>query len=249
MERSQFTFYRSFMAGISRIRNKSARCDAYDAVIRFALDGTEPDTDAMPDAAAMAFIMAKPALESGRKKAEAGQKGGESKPQASDKQTASKAEANRKLDIDIDIDIEQMLKGEKPQRGQYQDIIDAWNALGLTTVKKVASNSTRHRLLTARVSEYGQADIIKAINSVKDSAFLRGDNDRGWVITFDWLLKPSNFQKVLEGNYIDRKKPGKYDPMYIGDHSKPILNSKGQTLYEQMLEEEQQLEEEQEVGA
>ena len=28
--------------------------------------------------------------------------------------------------------------------------------------------------------------------------------DRGWMITFDWFLLPSNFQKVLEGNYDNR---------------------------------------------
>ena len=27
-----------------------------------------------------------------------------------------------------------------------------------------------------------------------------------WIITFDWFVKPSNFPKVLEGNY-NRRKP------------------------------------------
>ena len=33
---------------------------------------------------------------------------------------------------------------------------------------------------------------------------LQGKNSRGWTITFDWFVNPTNFQKVLEGNY-DRK--------------------------------------------
>ena len=45
---------------------------------------------------------------------------------------------------------------------------------------------------------------MEAIENVKKSRFLQGDNERGFVITFDWFLKPSNFQKVLEGNYDDR---------------------------------------------
>ena len=32
---------------------------------------------------------------------------------------------------------------------------------------------------------------------------MRGDNNRTWVATFDWVFtKPNNFVKVLEGNYV-----------------------------------------------
>lgn len=69
MERKQFTFYSGFMDGIKRIKSKSARCDAYDAIIAYALDGTEPDLEKLPDAAAIAFVMAKPNLDASRKRA------------------------------------------------------------------------------------------------------------------------------------------------------------------------------------
>lgn len=101
MERKQFTFFRSFSDCICRIKNKSARCDAYDTIVRYALDATEPDLGKLPDTAVMAFVMAKPVLDSCRKKAESGKRGGEakdeaSKPQANDKQTESNDEATRK---------------------------------------------------------------------------------------------------------------------------------------------------------
>ena len=92
MERGQFTFYRSFFEGISRIRKKADRCDAYDAIVRYALDGEEPDLDSLPDAAVLAFVMARPNLDASRKKADAGSKGGASKAEAN----ASNAEANGK---------------------------------------------------------------------------------------------------------------------------------------------------------
>ena len=98
MERKSFTFFSSFCDALSRIKNKTARCDAYDAIIRYALNGTEPDLDSMADAAALAFIMAKPVLDSSRKKAEAGRIGGSSKPEAN----SSNAEANRKRDREGD---------------------------------------------------------------------------------------------------------------------------------------------------
>ena len=106
MERKSFTFFSSFCDALSRIKNKSARCDAYDAIIRYALNGTEPDLDKMADAAALAFIMAKPVLDSSRKKAEAGRIGGSSKTEAN----ASNAEAKSKRDRDRDRDREGISK-------------------------------------------------------------------------------------------------------------------------------------------
>ncbi len=110
MNRKQFTFYRSFMDGIKRIKAKSARCEAYDVIISYALDGVEPNLDKLSDAAALAFIMAKPNLDASRKKAEAGQKGGESKQEANGKQTASKPQANGKQEKEQEKEKEQMLK-------------------------------------------------------------------------------------------------------------------------------------------
>lgn len=102
MERTQFTFYDSFFRAISRIKSKSARCDAYDALCKYALSGIEPDIDSMPDAAAIAFESFKPNLDASRRKAQSGSTGGKnkqtaSKPEANDKQTASKeAESKNK---------------------------------------------------------------------------------------------------------------------------------------------------------
>lgn len=90
MERESFMFFRSWLDGVKLIKNKAQRCDAYDAIIAYALDGVEADAEQLPPAAAIAYVMAKPVIDSGRKKAEAGRKGGEAKP----KQTASKSEAN-----------------------------------------------------------------------------------------------------------------------------------------------------------
>lgn len=114
MERAQFTFYDSFFRSISRIKNKSARCDAYDAICRYALCGEEPDLEAMSDAAAIAFEGAKPNLDASRRKAESGKKGGEgkqtaSKPEANDKQAESK---NKDKDKNKKKNKDKCLKGD-----------------------------------------------------------------------------------------------------------------------------------------
>lgn len=105
MERTQFTFYDSFFRAISRIKSKAARCDAYDALCEYALYGTEPDIDSMPDAAAIAFESFKPNLDASRRKAQSGSAGGKSKqtaskPEANDKQTGSKEDESKKKNKD-----------------------------------------------------------------------------------------------------------------------------------------------------
>lgn len=37
--------------------------------------------------------------------------------------------------------------------------------------------------------------------SVNDMPHLMGDNNRGWQADMVWLLRPSNFEKVIQGNY------------------------------------------------
>lgn len=74
---------------------------------------------------------------------------------------------------------------------------------GLNTVSPVKSKSKRHDMLGARLSEHGNDGFAKALDEILHSSFLRGKNDKGWVVTFDWLIRPNNFVKVLDGNYRD----------------------------------------------
>lgn len=90
MDRLQFTFYISFAEAAKQIKNKQARCDFYDAICAYALHETLPDFDKIADAAAMGFTLVKPTLDTSRRKAKSGQKGGSA--EANDKQS----EANRK---------------------------------------------------------------------------------------------------------------------------------------------------------
>ena len=91
-------------------------------------------------------------------------------------------------------------------RENAQPVIDAWNGAGLTPVKSITPGSGRYRMLKTRLSRYGENEVLNAIEKAKNSAFLNGQNARGWVITFDWFVRPENFLKVLEGNYDNREK-------------------------------------------
>lgn len=88
---------------------------------------------------------------------------------------------------------------------KVQPIIEKWNSLGLQKVIKVNQGTNRYKLLNARIKEYGIESVITAIENIEKSSFLKGQNKKGWTITFDWFIKPNNFIKVLEGNYNDVK--------------------------------------------
>lgn len=88
-------------------------------------------------------------------------------------------------------------------------ILDEWNTLsvyGIKQVSKIDSHSKRYGNLNARLKQYGIDDVLKAINNIRHSDFLQGKHKgKPWQITFDWFVLPSNFPKVLEGNYDNDK--------------------------------------------
>ena len=95
-----------------------------------------------------------------------------------------------------------------------KNIITAWNSLavyGIKPIRSISAGSKRSDLLRARIREYGEETILEAIDNIRVSDFLQGKNSRGWTITFDWFLLPSNFQKVLEGNYDNSSHQPKAD--------------------------------------
>ena len=92
------------------------------------------------------------------------------------------------------------------ETGRFAEIVESWNGLsvyGIAQIKRIVDGSIRAKQLKSRISQYGEDAIIEAIDRIRRSKFLQGDNNRGWIITFDWFIKPSNFAKVYEGNYDD----------------------------------------------
>ena len=59
----------------------------------------------------------------------------------------------------------------------------------------------RRDSVAARIRSYGIESLKKVIVNAATSDFLNGENDKSWVADFNWLFKPNNYVKVLEGNY------------------------------------------------
>ena len=117
-------------------------------------------------------------------------------------------EKETESESDTEIEVSTEPEGSVCRTKDVRRIIEAWNALGLQQVTKLTPGSRRGCMLRARVREYGTEAVLQAIEKIRQSAFLRGQNAKGWVITFEWFVRPNNFPKVLEGNYDDTSGQG-----------------------------------------
>ena len=72
-------------------------------------------------------------------------------------------------------------------------------------IKQVKTVTAKRRsVIEARARENGKEALKTVADKSASSDFLNGKNDRGWLATFDWLMRPNNFVKVLEGNFDNK---------------------------------------------
>lgn len=87
---------------------------------------------------------------------------------------------------------------------------DAFKEFFNTTVKGsripqiIKFNNQRKSALLARCKDYGKEALAVVIRNCVASAFLNGDNATGFTADFDWIFRPRNFLKILEGKFADR---------------------------------------------
>ncbi|MCR5265099.1 MAG: DUF4373 domain-containing protein [Cyanobacteria bacterium RUI128] len=71
----------------------------------------------------------------------------------------------------------------------------------------------RRNALNARAKEYGKEALRKAVINAASAPVLNGATNKPFVASFDWIFRPNNFPKVLEGNYnhsVINKNPQSY---------------------------------------
>ena len=85
----------------------------------------------------------------------------------------------------------------------YNAVIEAYNdtCYSLPSVKTLSDS--RKRAIRKLYKNYSMEQINEVFLKAQCSDFLSGKNGK-WNATFDWLIKDSNFIKVLEGNYDNK---------------------------------------------
>lgn len=96
--------------------------------------------------------------------------------------------------------IEIELSGEPPL--SPEEILEAWNdTAGQTGLPKAKMTPGRRKKAASLARQHGIADFTEAINAIKRSPFLRGENGRSWRADFDFFLQPASFTRMIEGSY------------------------------------------------
>ena len=86
----------------------------------------------------------------------------------------------------------------------YEGIIELYHELCPKMQKVLVLNKTRKGHVNARYAEFGLSKITEVLRFAGESDFLNGKNDRAWRADFEWLMRPENFIKVLEGKYQNK---------------------------------------------
>lgn len=80
-----------------------------------------------------------------------------------------------------------------------QQIIDLYNENCSNLVK--CTQLTDSRLLSILNTKFTIEELKKIFEKANSSSFLQGNNNSGFKASFDWIIKPNNALKILEGNY------------------------------------------------
>lgn len=124
--------------------------------------------------------------------------------------------ADKGLDIgiDIDLDIEKRESKQEPHI-DYKMVVDNFHFLcpRLPKVKKLDDNRRKTIKAWGNIQE-----ILDTFTKAGKSDFLSGDNNRNWRATFDWIIKPGNRLKILEGAYDNRGKIQNHNVTAFNDY-------------------------------
>mgnify|MGYP000901817018 FL=1 len=125
----------------------------------------------------------------------------------------------RPMDKEEDKDKDKEGECEGKNSIDYQFVIDNYHTLCPKMSKVQALNKTRKGYINARVGEYGLEKVISVLRMAGQSDFLNGINDKAWKADFEWIVRPENFVKVMEGKYVNKKPvPEKAELALRGKH-------------------------------
>lgn len=112
----------------------------------------------------------------------------------------------------------------------YEDIKEFFNSTCTNLPQIRGITKRRKETINARIQEYGLDDVKEVIRKTACSSFMNGQNDRNWKVNFDWIMKPNNFIKILEGAYDNRdKQEGEKNSQQVQPKKTKFINFKQRT--------------------
>jgi hypothetical protein len=140
-------------------------------------------------------------------------------------------DSSNKLDADASVESKDSTTNTAQDTVPYQKIVDLYHEL--TSLPRVVKLSeTRKKYIRARWKEYPDLEFWKQFfTRVEASNFLTGRADYGnrkpFIADLEWLVRPTNFLKVLEGRYDNRMTKKTIDDEALDEAMKQFMKKWG----------------------
>lgn len=102
-----------------------------------------------------------------------------------------------------EIELERELDKDINKQSLCDEVKTMFNSIAVDLPKVKALSESRKKAINARVKEHGIDLVREAFITAQESDFLCGRGGDKWKASFDWIMNPNNFIKVIEGNYIN----------------------------------------------
>lgn len=101
-------------------------------------------------------------------------------------------------------------------KNDYELFVDTYNTqcFNLSSVLKVTDK--RKKAIASFLKQMTFEDFENACIKANNNDFLTGKNDRGWKADFDFIIKPDNAAKIIEGRY-DSQSPQTENDKFFDD--------------------------------
>lgn len=109
---------------------------------------------------------------------------------------------------------------EKREREKSQkEITDLFNSLCPSLPHIIYISEDTKDIIEKQLEKYTLDDFKLLFQKAEASDFLKGNNDRKWTASFEWLIEDQNMAKVLNGNFDNKKSQTDAFDDYNYDHA------------------------------
>lgn len=137
-------------------------------------------------------------------------------PQTVENNSERERERREEDNSPTDLSISELIDGQgrslvlvpEPVIDEAEEAFRAYDAVRrefVVAARSIAFDADRKKRLAATLRSIGgSAGWETVLARIRGSPFLRGETDSFSFATIDWLLKPANMRKIMEGNYDER---------------------------------------------
>ncbi len=97
------------------------------------------------------------------------------------------------------------------------EVISKYNAICTNLSKVIKGTDKREKAIKAFLKQLTLEDFEKACKIANETDFLIGKNERGWKADFDFIIKPDNSIRILEGSYNRKNEDSKSEKPRYGN--------------------------------